>query len=135
MGDNQKDIETTSGVIDFEQAREEREKEKKAKSFKAKHRRSIKKVRRTLVYFIIISSLVAMVGFSLYHIISLKIEARDLEAQRVALEKQKADLEAEKETVNEPEYIEQQARKLLRLIMPGETLYILPTEEGESSEK
>jgi len=40
----------------------------------------------------------------------------------------------ELENVNNPEYIEQQARSQLRLVMPGEVLYILPPDTALEEE-
>ena len=40
----------------------------------------------------------------------------------------------ELENVNNPEYIEQQARSQLRLVMPGEVLYILPPDNAQEEE-
>lgn len=81
----------------------------------------------------IIFILVIMVGVSVKNVISLRIEQSQLKNQNVELKQQKAKLKEEFESVNDLNYIEEQARIQLKLIKPGETLYILNDEKGDSS--
>lgn len=88
-----------------------------------------------------------VVGFSLFNIISLKREQRDVIQQQKELEAEKAQLEEELAEINDPANLEEQARDQLRLIKPGEYLYMFPeeitkaakdvqtTEEQESEEE
>lgn len=93
------------------------------------NRKRARKWRRFFVYLVVFVVLGTMIGFSLHDIITLKMEERELKKEHARLLKEKEDLQEELKKVNEPDYIEQQARKQLRMILPGETLYILPTEE------
>ena len=131
-------------VVDISEAREERrrsrtetqsKKEKTANTEKPKKKRKKKRLwRRTLIYMGIICIIFLLAGLSVYKIIDLKLEENRLEGQRQELIKEQKKLKEELKNVNDPEYIEQQARKQLKLIMPGETLYVLPDEKDPENE-
>jgi cell division protein FtsB len=74
-------------------------------------------------------------GIQVYHIYSLAKEREELTLNRYALEKERDRLEEELNNVNSTEYVEQQAREQLKLIMPGETLYIFPKKEDNSNDE
>ena len=74
----------------------------------------------------------SVAGFSVFRIIDLKMEEHQLLAQQEALLQEKEKLKEQLANVNNPEFIEQEARKQLKLIMPGETLYILKDETDEN---
>ena len=57
-------------------------------------------------------------------------ENSELKKQNTELTKQKKSLENELKNVNKPEYIEEQAKLQLKLIKPGETLFILGEENA-----
>jgi len=131
-------------VVDIREAREERrrsrtetqsKKEKTANSEKPKKKRKKKRLwRRTLIYMGIICIIFLLAGLSVYKIVDLKLEENRLEGQKQELIKEQKKLKEELKNVNDPEYIEQQARKQLKLIMPGETLYVLPDEKDPENE-
>lgn len=131
-------------VVDISEAREERrrsrtetqsKKEKTANTEKPKKKRKKKRLwRRTLIYMGIICIIFLLAGLSVYKIIDLKLEENRLEGQKQELIKEQKKLKEELKNVNDPEYIEQQARKQLKLIMPGETLYVLPDEKDPENE-
>ena len=52
----------------------------------------------------------------------------DTKKEQQALKQQKAELQKELENAETPENIEAQARQQLRLIKPGEVLYMFPSE-------
>ena len=131
-------------VVDIREAREERrrsrtetqsKKKKPANTENPKKKRKKKRLwRRTLIYMGIICIIFLLAGLSVYKIIDLKLEENRLEGQRQELIKEQKKLKEELKNVNDPEYIEQQARKQLKLIMPGETLYVLPDEKDPENE-
>lgn len=131
-------------VVDIREAREERrrsrtetqsKKEKTANTEKPKKKRKKKRLwRRTLIYMGIICIIFLLAGLSVYKIVDLKLEENRLEGQKQELIKEQKKLKEELKNVNDPEYIEQQARKQLKLIMPGETLYVLPDEKDPENE-
>ena len=96
-------------------------------------KRKLKKVSRNLfVYLIMTFVVLSIAGFSIFRIIDLKMEEHQLLAQQEALIQEKEKLTEQLANVNNPEFIEQEARKQLKLIMPGETLYILQDEIDEN---
>jgi len=131
-------------VVDIREAREERrrsrteiqsKKKKPANIENPKKKRKKKRLwRRILIYMGIICIIVLFAGLSVYKIIDLKLEENRLEGQKQELIKEQKKLKEELKNVNDPEYIEQQARKQLKLIMPGETLYVLPDEKDPENE-
>jgi len=65
-------------------------------------------------------------------ILRLKAENVALKKQQAELEKQRDALKEELKTVNDPEYVREQARKQLRLLNPGEILFTF--DDGEKPE-
>jgi len=131
-----KEFKNSSHVIDIEEAREIRKKkreeaaEKKNKGRKTKtvmtERRASKKARRRIVYTIILLVIIGVISASVFNIVSLKLNEVKLEKEQEALLQQKARLENELSQMDSLEYIEQQARQQLKMIKPGEILYVLP---------
>ena len=58
------------------------------------------------------------------NIIGLHVEQNELKTQEAQLTEKRDELTEELKNVDDLEYIEEQARKLLRMIKPGEVLYI-----------
>ena len=116
----------------------EAERERLAKQKEESTRKKARKTKRKLIYFVIIGIFVLIVGLSMLNIVSLYHERAQLEKQQALLTETRDKLKHELENVNNPDYIEQQARTLLRLVKPGEVLYILPdgsdTESDEDGE-
>ena len=82
-----------------------------------------------------IAVIIAIFGFLAHNIISLKMEQSKLEAKQQKLEEKKKELKEEKKAVNDPEYIEEQARQQLKMIKPGEILYMLPKDAKNKNSK
>ncbi|MGI6733533.1 MAG: FtsB family cell division protein [Anaerovoracaceae bacterium] len=132
-------------VIDIEAARRERRERRKLsaaeKAQKAKEprrepsqRQVIKSMRRKIVYGLIFIVIGLIIGASAYNVIKLKIEEAEAQAKLDKLMAEKQALEEELALVDSEEYIEQQAREHLRMIMPGEILYVLKEREEEKDE-
>ena len=128
-------------VVDFNKALEEREKKRQAEheepveiseqseaSVKRKKRQHNRKLG---IYMLVIVAMLVIVGVLAHNVIALKVEESELKSRITELEKQKKALQEEKQTGTDSDYIESQARKQLRMIKPGEILYILPDEENE----
>jgi cell division protein DivIC len=90
-----------------------------------------RKRKRIMVYIAVIILLIAVLAIPVHRIVSLKIEENHLKAEQKELQQQKKELKEDLQKVNDPEYIEQQARKQLNLVKPGETLYVLPNSEDK----
>lgn len=67
-------------------------------------------------------------------IVRLKAENRALKKQQIALQKERDELKAELENTSEQEYIRDQARRQLRLLNPGELLFIFDDEGASGAE-
>lgn len=122
-------------VIDFEQAREIRKKRRqeaveKRTSKKSKEvlseRKQNKRNKKRMIYLCIFAGIILIMGVSLYNVAKLHNEYKEIMEENKALEKEKVQLTEELNNVNDPEYIEQQARKQLKMVKPGEIMYILP---------
>lgn len=89
-----------------------------------------------LAFAIIVLILAIFVVMVVKSIIGLQLEKNRLKSQEKELQSKKEELTAELQNADDMEYIEEQARKLLKMIKPGEVLYILngenPRPEGNS---
>lgn len=136
----------TSQVIDIEEARRKRQEKRKKQQQKERKREtaepkralraSVKAGRRKkhITYAVIILAIIAAIGVSALNIISLKAEYREVEQQNRQLQQQKEDLEQQIKDSGKDKYIEQEAREQLRMVKPGETVYIVPNQETKPSE-
>mgnify|MGYP003309064077 CR=1 FL=1 len=82
--------------------------------------------------FILTGILVLALLMSVKGIFTLRAEQKALKEENAALLLEKESLEDELKNVSDKEYIEEQARIQLKLIKPGEILYIL--EEDKDNE-
>ena len=100
--------------------------------YKSQVRASVKqnRRRRTFIYTAIIVVIIAVVGVSVYNIVSLKQEQKQTRAQQQQLEEKKASLQKKLKELDDSEYVEDQARAQLRLVMPGEKIYVFPSLEN-----
>ncbi|MGI6727125.1 MAG: FtsB family cell division protein [Anaerovoracaceae bacterium] len=128
-------------IIDIESAREERRKRRKNKQQSEEkpgegitHRRATKIRRHKAIYSAVFLILIVIIGLSVFNLISLKLEEATAGSELKALKKEKKVLEEELKHVDSNDYIEQQARQELNMILPGETLYILEKEEKKIAE-
>jgi len=145
-------------VIDIEEAQEERrlrrqqaanEKKRKSHHNKAesaadtvlnvssearkKKRKKAGRAKRVLILIMILAVLV-FCGGAITQVVKLNIELRETEAERDRMLAEKNLLEKDLTRINDPEYIEEQARKKLRMIRQGEILYVFPENEQSSSD-
>ena len=103
-----------------------------------RRRRRINKTH--FVLFIVIFVLLAGIGISVKNVLDLRSEQAELALENESLKRQKDALENELANVNEDDYIEDQARKQLRLLDPGELVFIFedgdtPKEDAPEEEK
>jgi len=125
-------------VINFEKARENRlekrkalaEKEQTAKVKSTPSKRKIIRIsKKRNFYTAVIVVITAVIGISVFNVISVNGQFAQAAAEQYKLEKEKEKLTYELQNVDSPEYIEYQARALLKMIKPGEIYYVVP--EGE----
>ena len=87
-----------------------------------------------MIYAAIILAIIAVVSISIFNIVSLKQEQKEIKKQQQELKEQRAQLQEELEQLNDPDYIEEQARAQLRLVMPGEKIYVFPSLEDQKKD-
>lgn len=130
-------------VIDIEAARQKRKERRelsaagralKQTEEEPTRRRSIKNLRRRIIYGLALIAVAVIIGTSVFNVISLKMEEAHAKAELSALKAEKKALQEELSVVDSKEYIEQQAREQLRMIQPGETLYVLKKREKAEDE-
>ena len=141
----------STDVIDIEEARAERRRKrqeaatKKQKRLRKKEpgeapekkikpktkRGKIKVSRRRLLYFAVFLVLVSVIAVSSIQIFYLKAEQDKVEKEHAQTLKEKERLERELNYINDPGYVEEQARERLRMIKPGELLYVFPNAEKD----
>jgi len=134
-----REFKKSNKIIDFNEVRAERQKKRQSATKKeaesmsdksiASRRKEAKKNRRRAVYTVIILTIITVIGLSIYDVISLHMERKQVLAENARLQAKKERLIEEFKNVDNPEYIEQQARMQLQLIMPGEIRFILPKED------
>lgn len=133
----------SSRIIDIEEVRRQRNQKRKEayekKKIKEKQttvsgRRAIKIVRNRLIYVGAFCLIVILISLTTYNLISLRAAEKAEMARQEALLEEKARLEEELKQVNSEEYIEEQARTQLRMIKPGERIYILPKDAKEETD-
>lgn len=135
----------SSQVIDIDDARRKRmEKRKRSQKKLAGVRAAEQKVmrpgqkqsrrRKRIVSTAIVAAIIAVVGLSVFNITSLKKEQRQIEQRRQELREIKAEKEEKLKHINDPDYIEDQARTQLRLVMPGEKIYVFPSLENQQKD-
>ena len=92
--------------------------------------RTVKTRRRKTITLLVVIAVFAMLATMCGRdIVRLKAENINLKKQQAELEQQRDELKEELKNVNDPEYIREQARKQLRLLNPGEILFIFDDEE------
>lgn len=86
-----------------------------------------------LILTVIVVILIAVVGMSVKNVFDLRAEQKNLQEENQNLLQQQDALKAELENVNDLEYIEEQARIQLRMIKPGEILFVLDKEQDKDN--
>lgn len=137
----------TSQVIDIEEARRKRQEKRKKQQQRTRHqedfaKRSAEKTRvkagrrkKHITYAVIIFAIIAAIGVSAINIISLKAEYKEAEQQHQQLLEQKTEMEQQLKDSKKDKYIEDEARQQLRMVKPGETVFIVPNQQNTEPAK
>lgn len=131
---------TDKKVIDIQAARSKRkpskkEKRKRDKAIRKEKKAQLsprmrkKKTRNTVAIALLVMVLCVFIGCKAYKIISLEVDNNRLQKEQEKLIKERDEKKQDAKNVNSLDYIEQQARLKLHLVLPGEILYVLPEEE------
>lgn len=92
-----------------------------------------RKRNRNLIIAGVLALLLVVLLFSFGNIIVLKHDLYTAEKEQQQYIEEKEQLEKDMAQINDRENLEEQARDQMRLIMPGETLYIFPEDMTEQS--
>jgi cell division protein DivIC len=136
-----------SQIIDLAEARDQRRLKREAEALKKinklkrkeKPEKSDRQVSKSFRrrYLVALAAILVffVMGFSMFNIVNLKMQEADALALKQKLLDDKKRLQTELSLVHSPAYIEQQARIQLKMVKPGEILYIFPkTEKKEVQE-
>ncbi|NLD11581.1 FtsB family cell division protein [Aminicella lysinilytica] len=93
----------------------------------------VNKLRLVLIAVIIV--LIVAMGLSIKNVMDLRQEQAQLKQTNSSLKDRKVQLETELKNVNNLNYIEEQARIQLKLIKPGEVLYVLDDDDSGDKDK
>ena len=135
----------TSQVIDIEEARKKRQEKRQKQQQRTRQREemmpkrtaraSVKAGRRKkhLTYAVVILAIIAAISMSIWNIFALKAEFNEAKQQNQQLMEEKAALEQQLKDSSKDSFIEDEARQQLRMVKPGETVYIVPEQETKPS--
>lgn len=84
-----------------------------------------------IIIFVILLSFVAVKGA--ISCFELKAQQKEVEQKYASLLSEKEELEETLKYINTPEYVEKTARDMLKMVMPGEILYVLKDEDTSRS--
>jgi cell division protein FtsB len=106
---------------------------RKIKLIEKKSRRKLSAGKKLVIAVIFLIAVTAL-GFSGYKIVNLKLAEAEVTDTYEAKVSEKKKLEREYSMVNDPKYIEKQARERFNMIIEGEILYIYPEAQGDNSQ-
>lgn len=139
-------------VLDFNEALEKKKRKeearKRAEEEKARKLEKISKVRsdasvkrgkkqarrRLVAIALAVAAIVAIAVFSFKHVVKLKMEEKDLKSQQEMLIKEKKKLTKDLNKSKDADHIENEARRQLKMIKPGEILFLLPKGDSKSND-
>lgn len=84
-----------------------------------------------LLFRVVIVVLVCVTALSIRKIVLLKIEQSELKEQQKALKEKRTKLKNELKNIDDKNYVEEQARKQLNMVKPGEILYMIEKDRSK----
>lgn len=99
------------------------------KGQRTKKKKKLNLNRSNIIKLAVIVLIGLFVVISAKNIISLKVEQHQLQEQNQSLTQEKKDLQKELDNIGEREYIEKQARELLKMVKPNEKIFVIDKEE------
>ena len=133
-GSRLREFEKNHRVLDITSAQKERQKKKSSRKPQEEKKEDIanKKKRRVswvrVIGLAVCAVFLLVVGISVMNIYDLKEREADLQKENQKLEQIKEELTVELENVNTNEYIEEKARRELKLIRPNELVFYFPDD-------
>ena len=137
----------SSQVIDIEEARRKRQEkrlrqqQKEQAEAEAARKRVVrasvlaKRRKKNIIYAVVILAIIAAIGVSALNIVTLRADYKAVEAENLRLQEEKEQLEKQLENSGKKDFIEEEARRQLRMVKPGETVYIVPFGEETVKEE
>lgn len=92
------------------------------------------KITKMLIFILLIWA-IAFAALQVYNMYRINADYKNVLIENTKLKKERESLKEELKHVNEPEYIEQQAREQLKMVKPGEVMYILPQNETKDEKQ
>ena len=88
-----------------------------------------------MIILILLIWAIAFAALQVYNMYRINADYKKVLIENTKLKKERETLKEELKHVNEPEYIEQQAREQLKMVKPGEVMYILPQNETKDEKQ
>ena len=88
-----------------------------------------------MIILILLIWAIAFAALQVYNMYRINADYKKVLIENTKLKKERESLKEELKHVNEPEYIEQQAREQLKMGKPGEVMYILPQNEPKDEKQ
>lgn len=88
-----------------------------------------------MIILILLIWAIAFAALQVYNMYRINADYKKVLIENTKLKKERESLKEELKHVNEPEYIEQQAREQLKMVKPGEVMYILPRNETKDEKQ
>lgn len=129
------DLEEQKRIRQEKLAARKQEIESKRTRKNPEERKKYKLNRKRVIRLGVILIAIIFVGVSVYGIGSLLSEQADLEEQNAQLKEEKQLKEEEEKKINTDEYMEKKARDDLKMVKPGEKLFILDKDKESSEEE
>lgn len=134
-----------SKIVNIKSAKEAHKKQRHAKSLKlGKKKKPVrhlspeekkKEFNQLIIKVLVVVLLLAVGGYSVYKIGVLKMDKYRLNDVNIDLRREKAMLEEELKNVQNLEYVEEEAREKLNLILPGEVIYKFSDDSDVKKDK
>lgn len=98
-----------------------------------RHKRKKYRINRLRFSIFIITLIVILVfGAQVVNIVKLRQEQAELKSTNKELKQKVADMNDELKSIDDKNYIEQKARQELKMVKPGEKLYIIDNSDPDS---
>lgn len=107
-------------------------KEKKARLKDTTKNRNFEHAAHRILMIGFVVVLIFVVAKGIFSFIDLKAQQNEVEEKYANMQAEKKELQETLEYINTPEYIEKTARDMLKMVMPGEILYVLKDGDGEN---
>ena len=106
-------------------------KQKKARLKNTTKNRNNEHAAHRILMMVFVIVFICVVVKGVFSFADLKAQQKEAEEKYENMLAQKQELQETLEYINTPEYVEKTARDMLKMVMPGEILYVLKDSNGE----